>query len=292
LTRQTQFGGAWTQQKLQVLSKYLRAYTTIFKRNKRAQFYTISYVDAFAGTGVIRRPALGGFAELIPGLAKAEEGLRKGSARRALEVEPPFDRYVFIEKSATKCRELKELAGEFPDKRIRIINDDANKALLKWSAELDTERERAVVFLDPFGASVEWKVISALGKTRAVDLWILFPYSAINRMLVRDRKPPIAWANRLTRVFGTADWEEKFYSSVAYHSILEPMKQVEHTYKSVDHREIIDYFVGRLRSEFEAVGQPLPLHNSRGNLLFMLLFAAGNEHGAKAGIRIANTIRI
>jgi len=128
LTHQEQFGGAWTQQKLQVLSKYLRAYTTIFGKNKRPQFYTISYVDAFAGTGVIRRPRLGGIAELIPGMAKAEEEFRKGSARRALEVEPAFDKYLFIEKNVTKCRELSALAAEFSDKRIEIINGDANIA--------------------------------------------------------------------------------------------------------------------------------------------------------------------
>lgn len=82
------FGGPWTQQKLEVLSKYLSAYTKIFTKNRKAQFYATSYVDAFAGTGVIRRPALG-FATLLPEIAKAEEKFRKGSVRRALEVEPP-----------------------------------------------------------------------------------------------------------------------------------------------------------------------------------------------------------
>lgn len=135
LTYQSQFGGAWTQQKLQVLSKYLSAYTKIFNKNPRAQFYKISYVDAFAGTGVIRRPSLGGIARLIPGLLEAEEELRKGSARRALDVAPPFNKYVFIEKSTKKCLELKALAEEFTDKNIAIINDDANTAILNWCKE-------------------------------------------------------------------------------------------------------------------------------------------------------------
>jgi three-Cys-motif partner protein len=164
------FGGPWTQQKLEVLSKYLSAYTKIFTKNPKAQFYTTSYVDAFAGTGVIRRPALGGFASFFPELAKADEEFRKGSVRRALEVEPPFDKYVFIEKSAKKCKELKAVAEEFPKKKVDVINEDANSALLKWCSKLNTERERAVVFLVPFGASVEWKVVSALAKTRATSI--------------------------------------------------------------------------------------------------------------------------
>ena len=204
---------------------------------------------------------------------------------------PAFDKYIFIEKSSTKCEELEALKKEYPDRQIEVINDDANTALLKWCGGLNAKRERAVVFLDPFATSVEWKVISALGNTRAVDLWILFPYSAINRMLVRNHKPPESWSKRLTKVFGTTDWEKAFYSKVDYLSVLDPTKRVEQTFKSVDHHEIIDYVVARLRDEFEAVADPIPLHNSRGSLLFLFLFAAGNEKGAKAGIKIANSIR-
>ena len=284
------FGGPWTQQKLEVLSKYLSAYTKIFAKNPKAQFYTTSYVDAFAGTGVIRRPALGGFASIFPEMAKAEEKFRKGSVRRALEVEPSFDKFVFIEKNAKKCEELKAIAAEFPEKKVSVINEDANSALLEWCSNLNTEHERAVVFLDPFGASVEWKVISALAKTRAVDLWILFPFSAVNRMLMRNRKPQGALAERLTKVFGTADWEKSFYSSRKIRPLFIETP-VEEDHKSVDHREIIDFFMARLRKEFEAVADPKPLHNSRGSLLFMLIFAAGNAASAKTGIKIANSIR-
>lgn len=290
MTYQEQFGGAWTQQKLAVLTKYLQAYTKIFERNPRAQFYSTTYVDAFAGTGVIRRPGLGEFARLFPSVVEAEQEFRKGSARRALELNPAFDRYVFIERNMTKCKELKALAADFPEKGVKIINDDANRALLEWCDKLDSKKERAVVFLDPFGASVEWRVIAALGRIHAVDLWILFPYFAVNRMLVRHGKPPTGWAERLTKIFGTTEWEKSFYSRSTYQSLLNPSEQVEHIYKSVDHREIIDFFIDRLSQEFKAVSRPLPLHNSKGALLFLLVFAAGNERSATTGIKIANSI--
>lgn len=290
MTSQDQFGGAWTQQKLEALGKYLQAYTTIFKRNPRARFYSISYVDAFAGTGTLLRPELGGFADLIPELRENEEGFRKGSVKRALEIEPPFDEYVFIEKSAGKCRELRGIANRLPSRNIKIVNEDANSAILKWCQNLNPLRQRAVVFLDPFGASVRWEVISALGQTRAVDLWVLFPYSAINRMLVVDRKPPRSWADRLTAVFGTPDWEKTFYSTTAFRSLLDSTQRVEVVRKAVDYRAITDFFVTRLRTEFEAVSKPLPLYNSNGSLLFMLFFAAGNERSAKTGLKIANGI--
>jgi three-Cys-motif partner protein len=275
------FGGDWTQQKLQILSKYLRAYRTIFERNERARYYRVSYVDAFAGTGVIPRPEIEGtLVELIPSLSAAEGEFRKGSVRRALEVEPPFHQYVFIEKDQAKCEELSALQVEFPDRCIEVINDDANDALLKWCREIDARRQRAVVFLDPFGASVEWRAIEAIAKTKAVDLWILFPYSAVNRMLTRDRKPSPSWCERLTRVFGTAEWEKEFYSSRSISSLLFPDQEIELVYKTADRNSVVQYFAQRLKTVFSEVARPGLLFNSRG-LLFVFFFAASNDKGAK-----------
>lgn len=45
------FGGDWTSDKLERVRKYLCAYTTIFKNNVRASYFSTIYVDAFAGTG-------------------------------------------------------------------------------------------------------------------------------------------------------------------------------------------------------------------------------------------------
>jgi three-Cys-motif partner protein len=290
VTQQDLFGGDWTQRKLEVLRKYLQAYTQIFNKNPRAQFYSITYVDAFAGTGSLRRPKLTAFAELLPELEKNEKEFRKGSVRRALEVVPPFDKYVFIERDASKCGELRAISSEFSQLHVEIVNKDANEALLSWCRSLDTKRERAVVFLDPFGASVNWQAVAALGQTGAVDLWVLFPYSAINRMLVRNRKPPQAWAERLTSVFGTAEWERSFYSTTAYRSLLDSNNLVESVHKSADHRVITDFFVGRLKQEFVAVSDPFPMHNSNGSLLFMFFFAAANKNSARTGLKIANDI--
>lgn len=290
MTSQDEFGGAWTQRKLAVLKKYLQAYTTIFNKNPRARFYSISYVDAFAGTGSLRRPEPTGFTELLPELRKREKEFRKGSVRRALEVMPPFDKYVFIERDAAKCQELRDISSEFPNRTVEIVNKDANEALLDWCRSLDSKRERAVVFLDPFGASVKWEAVEALGRTRAVDLWVLFPYSAINRMLVRDRKPPRAWSQRLTSAFGTEEWEAKFYSTTAFRSLLDSNETVESVRKSADHRAISEFYVQRLREQFAAVSRPFPLHNSNGSLMFILFFAAANEHSAKTGLKIANEI--
>lgn len=44
-----QFGGAWTEEKLGILERYLDAYTTALKSTP----FKLVYIDAFAGTGLI-----------------------------------------------------------------------------------------------------------------------------------------------------------------------------------------------------------------------------------------------
>ena len=86
------FGGGWTTDKLERVRKYLAAYTTIFARNPRAQKLTPVYVDAFAGTGYRSKPhQLDAHTPLFAELTEPEtDDFLKGSARIALEVEPPF----------------------------------------------------------------------------------------------------------------------------------------------------------------------------------------------------------
>ena len=286
MTQQEMFGGRWTQQKLKILSKYLRAYRKIFEKNERARCFRVVYVDAFAGTGVIPRAEIeGAFAEILPYLREEEKEFRKGSVRRALEVDPPFHHYVFIEKDRAKCEELLALKREFPNRSIEIIADDANAALLTWCNRIDTKCQRAVVFLDPFGASVEWRAIEEIARTKAVDLWILFPYGAVNRMLTRDQMPPGDWCNKLTQVFGTEDWRNRFYSSSTRTSILDPDQQIESVYKTADRNSVVQFFAERLRTVFAEVANPGLLFNSRG-LLFVLFFATSN----RTGVKIANDL--
>lgn len=94
------FGGDWTSEKLEGVRKYLCAYTTIFKKNVRASFFTTIYVDAFAGTGQrvdsAARRGKAAAATLEDEDDSDAESLQKGSARIALEVEPSFERFLLV----------------------------------------------------------------------------------------------------------------------------------------------------------------------------------------------------
>ena len=288
-TQQQPFGGPWTQDKLERLQKYLQAYTTIFKRNPRASYFEISYVDAFAGTGYMAAPeAPAGY--FFPELLEGVEEYQKGSVRRALEVEPRFDHYIFVERNKKCFQELANIAQEFTDRDIKLSNEDANVFLQRWCKKLDTRKNRAVVFLDPFGANVSWNTIQAIAATKAIDVWILFPIFAINRMLVKDQKPPEAWAKRLTDIFGTPEWEKEFYTTKKLTSLFDFAENTELINKTADTDKIRDFFVMRLKNIFPAVANPRVLLNSRGAPLFLLCFAASNLKGSDTALKIANHI--
>src|SRR5687767_1798793 len=92
------FGGGWTEIKLRAVTDYLRFYTTALKEKPtRTTPFELWYIDAFAGTGDRTVTKIRG--GLFDGTPLIRDQIRlKGSARRALAIDPPFHHLVFIEK--------------------------------------------------------------------------------------------------------------------------------------------------------------------------------------------------
>ncbi|MCY3693381.1 MAG: three-Cys-motif partner protein TcmP, partial [Chloroflexi bacterium] len=211
-----EFGGTWTQNKLQILRGYLESYTTALKK----QDFNLVYVDAFAGTGYINPNSPDEKqAQPVWGEELDEEAREffKGSTRLALEVaDRPFDKFLFIEQNRSFIGALNALKEEFADREIQTWPGDANDVLRLW-CEVQSERlgtpwwgERAVIFLDPFATEVEWTTVSAIAATKSVDVWILFPISALTRNLPTERLPYPGNATMLDRVYGGAEWRNLY----------------------------------------------------------------------------------
>lgn len=241
---------SWTQDKLERVRKYLVAYSTIMAK----QNYAYAYIDAFAGTG---------YHELCRDEAESEslfmeleqpevEAFLDGSARIALKVEPRFTRYVFVEKDPRKAAELEKLRGEFSDKAddIFIRNADANAYLRDLCRKKSWKDHRAVLFLDPFGMQLEWETLAAVAGTKAIDTWILFPVSAVNRLLKKDSKIPEAWTRRLDLLFGESGWLDVFFP-VERSSLFGDEMATRR--KKADMAAIGDYFNRRLSTIFAGV---------------------------------------
>ncbi len=286
------FGGAWTVTKLAILKDYLASYTTALQ----SQPFRTAYIDAFAGTGYRETADSGtesGQNLPFPDLADDEpQDLLDGSARIALQTEPGFDAYIFIERSPTRCEHLEDLRDDFPHhgKQIRVEQGEANERIQALCKDREAwRRRRAVLFLDPYGMQVEWKTIEAIASTKAIDLWILFPLGmGVNRLLPKSGTVPPSWKKRLDLLLGTTDWYEVFYQTERIPTLFGSDKErvVKATTESIGR-----YFNSRLKEVFAGVAEhPAVLRNSANNPLYLLCFAVGNERGKNLALRIAEHV--
>lgn len=283
------FGGSWTDLKLERLRLYLIAYSTALKK----QSFKKLYIDAFAGTGY--RDADDADEDLdqlhfeLPGLVE----VIKGSAPTAIEIEPSFDRFIFIEKIRKHFEALQKLDAEYPGKRSQMtfLNEDANNALVRICSETDWVQTRGVLFLDPYGNQVEWKTLEAVAATKAIDTWILFPVGmGVDRLLPKNGDVPQAWQNTLDRLLGEKNWREAFYAPQSENPHLFG-KSAAGVQKLATPRIIERYFVQRLKTIFAGVAEHgLPLYNKKNYLMYLLCFACGNRRGAPIALRIAKNL--
>ena len=289
------FGGNWTRDKLRILEDYLKAYTTALKN----QSFRLWYVDAFAGTGYVNLTSgsvTQGRLSIPEELDTETANILKGSARLAIEVDDrPFDEFIFIEQNFEYATELSKLKQEFSGRSIRIVPDDANKFLPDWCAEKNWQLgtpwrgERAVIFLDPYATEADWQTVQRIAETESVDLWILFPLSALSRLMPNERVPDDANAAILDRVFGGPEWRE-----VLYQTHTQPNLFGEEEIQAVrnEQQAIVELYLGKLKAVFPYVApNPKWFRNSRNSPLFAFMFAAANPgRGGQIALGIANHI--
>lgn len=262
-----EFGSAWTETKLKVLEEYLLAYTTIMKK----QSFTLYYIDAFSGSGDI----------------KLKDGREiDGSAIRSLKY--PFDYYYFFDLDKTNCENLdRKITNDYPDKKenVSIINTDCN-AMLQKIADKDWVEHywRGVIFLDPFAMQLSWNSLENISKTKAVDVWYFFPFSALNRNL--QNKGLIADSNKKTisRVLGADNWEKEIYTE-------QPTLFGDIDLEKINTDGLRKYIIKRLQATFPGVSEKAVLMRNEGNVpIFLLCFATSNprEKAKKASLSVAN----
>ena len=283
-----EFGGEWTEKKLLVVQRYFDAYATALK-NKRFKKW---YVDAFAGTGTRQIRTLQGeqFESMFGEDADEISDTKEGSARIALSIRPPFDRYIFIEQSPARASELSELAAGYSESDISILEQDANIALTEIARTTDWRRTRAAIFIDPYGMQVDWKTLVALSETKAVDMALLFPTGPLNRLLTRDGEIPEAWARRIDAHLGPCDWRTAVYKETADADLFE--SRTRKTEKVMDADGLRNFVRQRLQNLFPYVcNRDLALVNSRGAILFHLFIICANPNPKAIGLasRLANS---
>ncbi len=277
------FGGNWTEEKLNIFTSYLDAYLIALQNQKFKKIY----IDAFAGTGEIET-------------SDGEQYL-VGSAKRALSADKKFDHYFFIEGDEKKAAELREMVNtEFPHltRIVTVYCGDANDKLSQIIRDVNWRYNRGLLFLDPYATQVNWTTLELVAKTKSIDVWYLFPFSALNRMLPKNGQYE-TWEGCIDRLLGNSDWQTEFYKEDPQMSIFDlfPDSTISESesrkIKDANPEHIKDYILSRLETVFPCVSKhPRIFKNSKNSPMFLFCFAISNESEAaqKLALRIANHI--
>lgn len=271
------FGGNWTEEKLNIFTSYLDAYLIALQNQ---QFKKI-YIDAFAGTGEIETSDGGQY--LV------------GSAKRALASDKKFDHYYFIEANSQKAGELQNMINsEFPQTRriVTIFCGDANDKLAEIISSVDWRYNRGLLFLDPYATQVNWTTLENVAQTKSIDVWYLFPFSALERMLPKNGKYE-KWEDCIDRLLGDRGWREEFYKKDPQMTLFDLLadesgqKNGERMVKNANPDHIKAYIISRLETIFPCVSKHARIfRNSRNSPMFLFCFAISNENPKAQGLAL------
>lgn len=268
-----QFGGSWTEAKMEIVVSYAKAYLTIMDKQSWAK---TMYFDGFAGSGIIE--------------TDESEDVKKGTALRILDiVEPsPFDLYYFVELDEAHKAELeKRIQENYFGRNAHVVNADCNDKLMRMAEFLKANKNfRALVFIDPYGMSVNWSSIEAL-KGLGVDLWILVPTGiGISRLLKNDGNISEAWLSKLEKFLGLDQEEIKvhFYKTKEQNTLFGIETIIEKEKNTVN--KAGELYKQRLNTIFKFVSESFVMKNSTNSIMYHFMMATNNP----TALKIANEV--
>jgi three-Cys-motif partner protein len=236
----------------------VRDYASAYSKILTAKKLSHVYVDAFAGAGQHISRTTGEFVQ--------------GSPSNALNVQPPFREYHFIDLNAAKIENLHRIAGARRD--VYIHEGDCNEVLVQTiypKLEFQSYR-RALCLLDPYGLDLRWEVIFQAGQLGTIDMFLNFPVMGMNRNVLW-RNPDKVSAERSARM--TAYWGDESWKDAAYNTSQslfgEPEKESNESVARAFGQRLVKI------AGFKRVPDPLPMRNSKGAIVYYLFFASQVE---------------
>ena len=283
------WGGPWTEKKLQAFSKYVWSYLTIMKK---FPYWETIYFDGFAGSGTKEKePPTELYRQLH--ITEQEEKTYKGAAERVLTLKEDlaFNYYYFIDKEEKSLNKLKVKLKDFERKKLVFRSGDMNKHIQDLAKALHDKQKKlaALIFLDPFGMQIDWNSIEALKGTRS-DVWILVPTGVIvNRLL--DRAGKLEFSDKLESFFGLPIEEIKktFYKQETKNTLFGEEETISKVSKPIE--QIAKVYASRMKTIWKHVTEePLVLKNRNGVPIFHFVFASNNQNAIKIAKQIIQNI--
>jgi three-Cys-motif partner protein len=261
--------GDWSELKLEVLTKYASAYTTIVRGNRLHPIY----IDGFAGAG--------------QHISKRTQELILGSPLNALNVEPPFEEFHLVDLKQERVDNLQRLTADY--KNVHIYSGDSNELLVAkiFPTVQYAEYKRALCVLDPYGLHLDWRVIKTAGASNTIEIFLNFPVMDMN-MNVLLWRPESATPENISRMndfWGDDSWRTAAYKNEQ--TLFGPQEEKQ------PNEVIASAFKKRLKevAGFKHVSEPAPMRNSTGAIVYYLFFAAHQKTADKIVTEILEKYR-
>ncbi|MEO7797080.1 MAG: three-Cys-motif partner protein TcmP [Opitutaceae bacterium] len=254
--------GPWSEVKLDILRKYAGPYSRILKSHG----FHHGYIDAFSGPGLHIR--------------KEDKQEVLGSPLVALSVEPAFDEYHLIDLDGEKVQFLRDRVGTRDD--VSFYTGDSNRILQqsilpRFSYE---KRSRALCLLDPYKLTLDWSVVMQAGKSRAVEVFINFPVMHMNRNCKKQHPREILPGElaAMDSFWGDRSWHTAMFRNTGQMDMFGGTDLAKQ-----ENADLVSAYCSRLQSVagFGFVAEPLPMPNSKGAIVYYLIFAGPNATGSK-----------
>lgn len=269
--------GRWSEEKLELLAKYLKAYSVIMNEQKKSWLRAYYYIDAFAGS-------------VRPRAKEDEQRYIDGSPLRALQTEPRFDGYWFVDVSSRRVDRVQRLREDFPDCAIDVRQGNCNEVLCNEIApQLSySSKKRAFVFLDPYGLQVDWGTVRELANTGTCDIFVNFSVMGVTRLLPRDQNPNPGIIEQLSKVMGSTNWIDQIYQEPPGVQLDLFGNPTGPTFSrdTIQAEWLASLYTEQLGSLFPHVSRPVLMRNSTNSVLYALCLASHNQ----TAIKITNEI--
>jgi three-Cys-motif partner protein len=254
--------GYWSEVKLDIIKKYAVTYSTIM--NKQSAIRNHYYIDGFAGAGVH--------------ISKTKKEIILGSSTNALNVNPPFSGFHFIDLDGGKAQLLGEISKDNP--KVKVYEGDCNKILIEEIFPLIKYEDynRALCVLDPYGLHLNWEIMYAAGQSKTVEIFLNFSVMDMNMNVLWNDQSKVSQRqiDRMNAFWGDESWRDAAY---------EKRKDLfDDTFEEkTSNRTMAETFRKRLKEKagFNYVPEPIPMRNTTGATIYYLFFASPNETGGK-----------
>lgn len=253
--------GYWSEIKLDIIRKYAAAYSTIMSKQSFIRGH--AYIDGFAGAGTH--------------ISKTTKKFVAGSPRNALNVEPPFTSYHFIDLNSGKADLLRDMSSEFQN--VNVYEGDCNPILLEQILPQVkyNDYQRALCVLDPYGLHLNWEVMYTAGQMQTIEIFLNFPVMDMNMNVLRRNQSKVD-KNQVARM--DAFWGDTSWRDAAYSKTPGLFDDIE---EKTSNEVVAQAFKKRLKevAGFAYVPDPIPMRNTIGATVYYLFFASPNKTGGK-----------